>query len=59
VSWSFEDTSWPAHGRGSTAINVIHKSVKDRWERFLFVALVVLVQVTWGAALVYLALHFF
>jgi len=36
---------------------LVPKTAKDRRERVV-VALVVLVQLTWGAALVYLAVHF-
>jgi hypothetical protein len=43
---------------GQTAIDSARKSTKERWERALFVALVVLVQGAWAAALVYLVLHF-
>jgi len=45
-------------GRGHAAINVIRKSARDRWERGFLLGMVLLVQVTWCAALVYLALHF-
>jgi hypothetical protein len=43
---------------GGMVINLVRKSEKDRVERVLLVALILLVQVTWGAGLVYLAVHF-
>jgi hypothetical protein len=41
---------------GAVAVKVV-QSRKDRLEGYLLVALIVLVQVVWAGALVYLGLH--
>ena len=42
---------------GGMVINLVDKSAKDRLGRVLLVALILLVQVTWGAGLVFLLVH--
>ena len=44
--------------KGPVAIKSMTGSKKGRLNRILLLALIVLVQLAWGTALVYLAVHF-
>jgi hypothetical protein len=48
---------WRARG-GVVEAKSVGQSARDRVEGYLIVGLVVLVQVAWASALVYLVLHF-
>jgi hypothetical protein len=57
VRRSFEKPA-PLIGRGLVAVKSVVQSTRERAKATVLLTAIVLVQVTWGAALIYLALHF-